>query len=170
MPQKVAVCSLLEPALSHELPVMPPSSFCLPCHLPHSAERQVVPLQSVIPGGIGWEKATVQVRRNRLSRGRCNCGPAARLPPSALPRQGTPSVGSSLAGAVACLQTKQQTRLLVCCVRLQVPTDAHVLDLAFLDSRDKHVSCKLAANSFTLCANHMSAACSPTCNAGNQSV
>lgn len=42
-------------------------------------EKNVVPLQSVIPGGIGWEKATVQV-----------------------------------------------------------PPDAHVVDIAFLDSRDKH--------------------------------
>ncbi|PRW39290.1 Soluble starch synthase chloroplastic amyloplastic isoform A [Chlorella sorokiniana] len=43
------------------------------------AEKNVLPLQGVIPGGIGWEKATVQV-----------------------------------------------------------PPDAHVLDIAFLDSRDKH--------------------------------
>ena len=31
----------------------------------------MVPLQSVIPGGIGWEKATVQVRKYNMQAAGC---------------------------------------------------------------------------------------------------
>ncbi len=78
------------------------------CHF-WPAEREVVPLQSVIPGGIGWEKATVQVREHTgiWLAGMVTSGQEARIggrfPPTAAHKMfNCPSALVCLAGAARC--------------------------------------------------------------------